>query len=396
MAGRMPRATPLSLRSVAANPTVRAFAYQVLLALALIALVWWAARNVANNLAAANITSGFGFLWATAQFDISQSLIPFEASMSYGRALLVGLLNTLLVSAIGIVFATLLGFSLGVARLSRNPLLSRLAHGYVEIVRNVPLLLQLLFWYNAVLKPLPSPRQSIALGDIAFLNNRGLYVPRPEVSGALAAPGLALLVALVAVIMLSRLSRRRRDETGRGLPLLPLAGLLIVGLPLLTAAIAGSGVSLSYPTLRGFNFSGGMTLMPEFVALVIGLSTYTAAFIAEVVRAGIASVAKGQTEAAQALGLSSGLTTRLIIIPQALRLIVPPLTNQFLNLTKNSSLAVAIGYPDLVQIGAGPVLQNSGQALEVISLIMLVYLLISLATSFGMNLYNSAIALKER
>ncbi|GGC71241.1 amino acid ABC transporter permease [Chelatococcus reniformis] len=382
--------------SLTGNPAVRAAFFQILLVVALVALGWWAAGNVAANLRAANIATGFGFLWDPANFDITQSLISYNASMSYGRALLVGLLNTLLVSAIGIVLATLLGFVVGIARLSKNVLVAKLAQIYVELLRNVPLLLQLLFWYNAVLKPLPGPRQSLELGGGALLNNRGLFLPTIDAPAGGPAALAGLGVAALACAALVLWNRRRVEATGRSVPVLPIAIALLVALPAVSLALFGGAISLNYPELRGFNVAGGVTLLPEFVALLLGLVLYTAAFIAEIVRAGIVSVSKGQTEAAEALGLRRGLVTRLVIVPQALRLIIPPLTGQYLNLTKNSSLAVAIGYPELVQVGAGPVLQNTGQALEVISLIMLVYLIISLVTSLVMNLYNRRIALVER
>jgi general L-amino acid transport system permease protein len=382
--------------SFTGNPAVRSAFYQILLAVVLVGLGLWAAHNVSVNLRAAKIETGFGFLWNSANFDITQSLISYNASMSYGRALLVGLLNTLMVSAIGIVLATLLGFVVGIARLSKNVLVSKLAQIYVELLRNIPLLLQLLFWYNAVLKPLPPPRQSLHVAAGALLNNRGLYIPTLDAPSGVPALLAGLAAAVLGWIVLAFVNRQRRSTSGRTLPAVPIGIALVVLLPVVALALFGGPVSVNYPELKGFNVNGGVTLLPEFVALLLGLVLYTAAFIAEIVRAGIASVSKGQSEAAEALGLRRGLVTRLVVVPQALRLIIPPLTGQYLNLTKNSSLAVAIGYPDLVQIGAGPVLQNTGQALEVISLIMLVYLIISLVTSLGMNLYNRRIALVER
>jgi general L-amino acid transport system permease protein len=353
--------------------------------------------NVAQNLARAHIASGFGFWNNTAGFDISQTLISYSASTSsFGRAFWVGLLNTLLVAAIGIVLTTVLGFVVGIARLSRNWLVARLAGGYVELIRNVPLLLQLLFWYNAVLKSLPPLGGSLALPGGGILNNRGLFLPRPEFGPHFGAVLIALVVAIAAAILLRVWSRRRRQRTGTPMHIVGLALVLACGLPLAALALTGFPLSFSVPHMGRFNVSGGVELLPEFAALVLALTVYTAAFIAEVVRAGVLAVHAGQTEAAQALGLRSAATLRLVVVPQAMRVIIPPLTSQYLNLIKNSSLAVAIGYPDLVQVFAGSVLNITGQAVEVIAITMAVYLAISLFTSLLMNLYAHATAIVER
>jgi len=353
--------------------------------------------NVAQNLARAHIASGFGFWNNTAGFDISQTLISYSASTSsFGRAFWVGLLNTLLVAAIGIVLTTVLGFVVGIARLSRNWLVARLAGGYVELIRNVPLLLQLLFWYNAVLKSLPPLGGSLALPGGGILNNRGLFLPRPEFGPHFGAVLIALVVAIGAAILLGEWSRRRRERTGTPMHIVWLALVLVCGLPLAALALTGFPLSFSVPHMGRFNVSGGVEILPEFAALVLALTVYTAAFIAEVVRAGVLAVHAGQTEAAQALGLRSAATLRLVVVPQAMRVIIPPLTSQYLNLIKNSSLAVAIGYPDLVQVFAGSVLNITGQAVEVIAITMAVYLAISLFTSLLMNLYARAIAIVER
>jgi len=353
--------------------------------------------NVAQNLARAHIASGFGFWNNTAGFDISQTLISYSASTSsFGRAFWVGLLNTLLVAAIGIVLTTVLGFVVGIARLSRNWLVARLAGGYVELIRNVPLLLQLLFWYNAVLKSLPPLGGSLALPGGGILNNRGLFLPRPEFGPHFGAVLIALVVAIGAAILLREWSRRRRERTGMPMHIVWLALVLVCGLPLAALALTGFPLSFSVPHMGRFNVSGGVEILPEFAALVLALTVYTAAFIAEVVRAGVLAVHAGQTEAAQALGLRSAATLRLVVVPQAMRVIIPPLTSQYLNLIKNSSLAVAIGYPDLVQVFAGSVLNITGQAVEVIAITMAVYLGISLFTSLLMNLYARAIAIVER
>jgi general L-amino acid transport system permease protein len=389
--GNTKPATPLIY-----NPKVRGIAYQALLCAVIVFLLWAAITNAIDNLARAHIASGFGFWNNTAGFDISQTLIDYSTASTYGRAFWVGLINTLLVAALGIVFATLLGFGIGIARLSKNWLVARLASGYVEIIRNIPLLLQLLFWYNAVLKSLPGIRESIAWPGGIFLNNRGLFLPQPVAQPGIGATWIALTVGVVAAIAYNVWARRRQMSTGQLAPVLwPTLGLVIV-LPLIVLALSGFPITFNYPESGRFNIRGGIEVLPEFMALLFGLSIYTAAFIAEVVRAGILSVAKGQTEAAYSLGLRAGPTLRLVVVPQAMRVIIPPLTSQYLNLTKNSTLAVAIGYPDLVQIFAGTVLNQTGQAVEVIVITMAVYLTISLVTSGLMNLYNSRMALVER
>jgi general L-amino acid transport system permease protein len=355
------------------------------------ALVWIGYEIVANaraNLEAQRITSGFGFLNNTAGFDVSQSLIPYSGSDTYTRVFLVGLVNTLLVSIIGIFFATVIGFLVALGRLSPNWLLSRISGGYVELIRNLPLLFQILFWYLAVLAALPNPRQSISIFGSFFLSNRGLVVPKPIADPGFEPFVIAVLVAVAAALLLSRYARRQLFESGRMLTIWPYVLGLLIGLPLLTALIFGAPVTFEIPVLKGFNFSGGSRLIPEFVALAVALSTYTAAFIAEIVRAGILSVHKGQMEAGASLGLTRGSTLRLIVVPQALRVILPPLTNQYLNLTKNSSLAVAIGYPDLFSVFAGTTLSQTGQAIEIIAITMGVYLLISLVTSAVMSFYG--------
>src|SRR5882724_7624876 len=354
-------------------------------------LVWICYEIVANaraNLQAQRITAGFGFLANTAGFDVSQNLIPYSGADTYTRVFLVGLLNTLLVSIIGIFFATVIGFLVALGRLSPNWLLSRISGGYVELVRNLPPLFQILFWYLAVLGALPNPRQSISLFGSFFLSNRGLVVPKAIAHGGLEPFALAILGAIVASLLLQRYARRQLFESGRLVKIWPYVVGLLIGLPLATALLFGAPVTFEMPELKGFNFSGGSRLIPEFVALTVALSTYTAAFIAEIVRAGILSVHRGQMEAGASLGLSRGSTLRLIVVPQALRVILPPLTNQYLNLTKNSSLAVAIGYPDLVSVFAGTTLSQTGQAIEIIGITMGVYLLISLVTSALMSFYG--------
>jgi general L-amino acid transport system permease protein len=355
------------------------------------ALAWISYEIVANaraNLQAQRITAGFGFLANNAGFDVSQSLIPYSGSDPYTRVFLVGLLNTLLVSVIGIFFATIIGFLVALGRLSPNWLLARISGGYVELIRNLPVLFQILFWYLAVLAALPNPRQSVSIFDSIFLSNRGLVIPKPIGQAGFEPFVVALLVAIVASIVLWRYARRQLYQSGRMIKVWPYALGMIIGLPLLSVLIFGTPVMWEVPVLKGFNFAGGSRLIPEFVALTLALSTYTAAFIAEIVRAGILSVHKGQMEAGSSLGLQRGSVLRLIVIPQAMRVILPPLTNQYLNLTKNSSLAVAIGYPDLVSVFAGTTLSQTGQAIEIIGITMGVYLLISLVTSAIMSFYG--------
>jgi general L-amino acid transport system permease protein len=415
------------------NPKFRSALYQIAI---LAAIIWFAvefAINARANLEAQSVRFGLRFLDDPSGFGISQTLIPYSEQDTYLRVFFVGLLNTLLVSGLGIVFATVLGFAIGLARLSPNWLLARLAGGYIELIRNLPLLFQILFWYLAVLLALPGPRQSLTIGlqpillfaadgfatleqfglpdgiaswwrslaewvgpPAIYLNTRGLIMPRAIFGEGTWVVVASVALAVVAIVLLRIWARRRQDRTGAPFPVWWAALVLLVGLPALALAAVGSPVSLEMPQLRGFNFVGGTRVIPEFTALLIALTTYTAAFIAEVVRAGVLAVPKGQTEAAMALGLQRNRTLRLIVVPQALRVIVPPLTNQYLNLTKNSTLAAAIGYPDLVAVFAGTTLTQTHQAIEIIAITMAVYLVISLVTSLAMNLYNARTRLGER
>ena len=392
MASDIQRASAPPRVAVYNNPKFRAVFYQLVL---LVAVLWFGyefALNAKANLDAQNITSGFGFLDNSAGFGVNQSLIAYDETDTYGRVFFVGLLNTLLVAGIGIVLATILGFLVGIARLSPNWLVARLAGGYVELIRNLPLLFQLLFWYLAVLGTLPGPRQSISLFGEIFLNNRGIIVPAPVAGAGAGFVVAAVAFGVVVTLALRFWTKRRQDRTGRRFPLYWIGWALVVGLPLVVLVATGFPIGFEKPELRGFNFVGGVRLIPEFVALLLALTTYTASFIAEVVRAGILAVPRGQSEAAFALGLRRGSTLRLIVLPQALRVIVPPLTNQYLNLTKNSSLAVAVGYPDLFAVFAGTTLSQTGQAIEIIAITMAVYLAISLVTSGLMNWYNIRVA----
>jgi general L-amino acid transport system permease protein len=364
------------------------FVLQILFVAALAWICYEIVANARANLQAQRITAGFGFLANTAGFDVSQNLIPYSGSDPYTRVFLVGLLNTLLVSIIGIFFATVIGFLVALGRLSPNWLLSRISGGYVELVRNLPPLFQILFWYLAVLAALPNPRQSISLFGSFFLSNRGFVIPKPIGNPGFEPFVLAIVIAVVGSLLLQRYARKQLFDHGRMIRIWPYVLGMLVGLPLLSSLVFGAPVKFEIPELKGFNFSGGSRVIPEFVALTLALSTYTAAFIAEIVRAGIQSVHKGQMEAGASLGLARGSTLRLIVVPQAMRVILPPLTNQYLNLTKNSSLAVAIGYPDLVSVFAGTTLSQTGQAIEIIGMTMGVYLLISLVTSALMSFYG--------
>ena len=378
------------------DPVVRGVIYQIVTAVLVVGFAVWIIGNTAGNLAAQNKTTGFDFLWRTAGFDISFSLLPWSRSSFYWEAFLVGITNTLLVAFIGIVLATILGFTLGIARLSSNFIISRLATVYVETIRNIPLLLQLFFWYFAVLKAMPAVRESIALPFDTFINQRGLFVPRPIADEQFGFVWIGVALAIAAVVVMRGWAKRRLEQTGKRFPVFIAAIALFVIITGLTWLVSGASVVFEPPVLQRFNFQGGLQLPPEFVALLFGLTIYTAAFIAETVRGGIQAVSKGQTEAAQSLGLRKGDRLRLVIIPQAMRVIVPPLTSQYLNLTKNSSLGAAIGYPELVNVFAGTSLNQTGRAIECIALTMLVYLTFSLLTSVIMNWYNARVKLVER
>ena len=374
----------------------RGLIYQILLLGCIAALACGAIYNVVVNMRARGIPMGFEFWNDVAGFDINLHLIQYSNLSTYGRAFWVGVLNTLLVSVISIPLATLLGFVIGVSRLSPNWLLSRFALVYTSIMRNTPLLLLLLFWYNVVLKSLPGPRQSISIGHAVFLNDRGLYLPMPVARAPASWFVGAAVVALALAFGFRAWARRRQDRTGAQAPTAAVAAALIIGLPALVIAAAGTPFTFDIARLSGFNFRGGLQIIPEMAALVFGLVTFTAAFIAEIVRAGVLAVPVGQSEAAGALGLHRGLAMKLVVIPQAMRLITPPLTSQFLNVVKNSSLAVFVGYPDLVQIFAGTVLNQTQAAVQVMAITMAVYLFISLSVALALNAFNARYALKGR
>ena len=375
------------------DPRVRAVFYQVLVVALVVLGGAYLVQNTMANLARLGVASGFGFLARPAGFDIGQSLIDYSAQGSFGRAFVVGFLNTLLVAIVGIVFATIIGFLMGIARLSHNWLLSTIASVYIEVVRNIPLLLQLLLVYAVLIHFLPQPRESASLFGV-LLNTGGLFLPRPVPQPGFGVVAVIWLLALAAIPVVLKMAARRRELTGKPVRTGPvLAGLLLL-IPL-SYFVMGQPLGLDFPEMGRFRPTGGFVVQPEFVALVVGLAVYTGAFIAEIVRSGILAVSKGQWEAASSLGLSRGQTLRLIVVPQALRVIIPPQTNQYLNLTKNSSLAVAIGYPDFFNV-AGTINNQTGQAVEVVAITMGVYLALSLLTSVFMNWYNNRMALVER
>ncbi|MGD9008657.1 MAG: amino acid ABC transporter permease [Desulfobacteraceae bacterium] len=377
------------------DPDKRALIYQIATLCCVALLGYYLISNTLANLERQSIATGFGFMQKEASFEIGETLISYSAADSYGKALLVGALNTLLVAFIGILLTVFLGTVIGVARLSSNWLISKIAAIYIEVFQDIPVLLQLFFWYAFFYEMLPSPRQALTPFDGVFLCNRGLIFAVPASHPAFGYMGLALLASVVITIFIRRWAKQRQAATGKPFPVFNTGLGLVVGLPLLTWLLSGAPTQMSVPVLKGFNFQGGMSVSPEFTALLLGLVLYTAAFVAEVVRAGIQSVSKGQTEAAMAIGLRSGQVLNLVILPQALRVIIPPLTSQMLNLTKNSSLAVAIGYPDFVSV-AGTTINQTGQAIEGVMLIMAVYLIFSLSTSAFMNWYNKKMKLVER
>lgn len=377
------------------DPTKLAILYQILTIIGVGFLSYYLISNTLANLERQSISTGFGFLANESAFEIGESVIEYSAADSYGRALAVGFLNTLIVSFIGIILTVFLGTFIGIARLSSNWLVAKLAAAYIELFQDIPVLLQLFFWYAFFYEILPSPRQALnPLGGV-FLCNRGLIFGIPEWHNAFMYGGIALLVGIVLVFFIKKWASKRQAATGKIFPTVKVSTAILLGLPIATWLLSGAPTAMDVPVLKGFNFKGGLTISPEFTALLLGLVLYTAAFVAEVVRAGIQSVSKGQREAAMSIGLKPGQVLNLVILPQALRVIVPPLTSQLLNLTKNSSLAVAIGYPDFVSV-AGTTINQTGQAIEGVALIMIVYLIFSLSTSAYMNWYNKRIALVER
>ena len=374
----------------------RGITIQVFAIAALFAFLAYIVDNTISNLELLGIETGYGFLNDPASYDINQRLIEYDSRSSHGRAALVGLLNTALIAFCGIIMATLLGFTVGVLRLSGNWLISRIMYCYVEFTRNVPLLLQILLWHGIVVHSLPRPRDALEPVSGVFLSNRGFAVPRPNFESGSWLIFAALVVGIAGAIYFARYAKRVQEETGKHYPVFTINMGLIVGLPVLAFFAAGMPISLDWPALRGFNFRGGITVTPEFIALWFALSVYTASFISENVRAGIQAISHGQTEAAYALGLRPNWTMRLVILPQALRVIIPPLISQYLNLTKNSSLAIAVGYMDIVATIGGITLNQTGRALECMSIVLTIYLCFSLFISAVMNWYNKRVALVER
>jgi general L-amino acid transport system permease protein len=377
------------------DPDKRSIIYQICAVLFFIFISWYLVSNITTNLERQSIATGFGFLNNEAAFEIGESLIEYSAADRYMKALTVGFLNTLLVSFIGIILTVIIGTFIGIARLSKNWLINKCAAIYIELFQDIPVLLQLFFWYAFFYEMLPSPRSALSPFNGFFLCNRGLIFGIPESHPVYKYMLLAVVIAIVIILILKKWAVKRQNLTGQQFPVFVTSVLLLIGLPFITWIVGGAPTEMSIPELKGFNYKGGLSISPEFAALLLGLVLYTAAFVAEVVRAGIQSVSKGQTEAAMAIGLKPGKVLSLIILPQALRVIIPPLTSQMLNLTKNSSLAVAIGYPDFVSV-AGTAINQTGQAIEGVMLIMIVYLIFSLSTSAFMNWYNKKMAIVER
>ncbi|WFR96685.1 amino acid ABC transporter permease [Rhizobium tumorigenes] len=384
-----------SWSSLLYNPKLRQFIYQALTVIFIVWLVWYASSNAAQNLEKANMKASLTFLNGRAGFDIAQTPIQYSSDSTYLRALTLGLINTLIVAAWGIVTATIIGLLVGMGRLSNNWLIAKLSTVYVEIFRNIPPLLVIFFWYKGVLSLLPDVKKAMSLPLSVYVSNRGVYMPAPIFGAGIWTVPVACAVGIVGALIYTRWANKRQLATGKRPPVLLVNLALIIGLPLVAFAIAGFPVTFDIPVLGKFNMNGGTVVGPEFLSLYMALSFYTAAFIAEIVRSGIRGVSKGQSEAAHALGIRPGLTTRLVVLPQALRIIIPPLTSQYLNLTKNSSLAVAIGYADLVAVG-GTILNQSGHSIEIIGIWMAIYVSLSLITSLFMNWFNARMALVER
>ena len=378
------------------NPNVRAIFYQILLVFGLGYFFYSIISNVLANMEATGIKTGFSFLNASAGYDVLMTLIPFESTDTYAKVFIVGFLNTLLVSAIGIFFATILGFLFGVANFSHNWLIRKIAVVYVELFRNVPLLLQVFFWYFAVLSALPGARQSLSLGEAIFLNVRGLYLPKMVGGDLFWVAETALGLSVVGIFLLRRWAKKRQELTGQQFPVFNVSVAMVIGLPVLALLFTGLPFEMEYPALKGFNYFGGITVIPELMALAIALSVYTGAFIAEAVRAGVQAIPNGQTEAARSLGLREDKIMKLIIVPQAMRVIVPLLNSEYQSLVKNSTLAAAVGYPDLFNVFVGTALNQTGQAIETIFMTIVVYFVVNMVISFLMNRFNNAVALVSR
>jgi len=385
---------------ISANKKPRILIPQAITVIALISVIIYFATNAQINMGNRGISFGFGFLNQEASFDIAFSLIKFDGSYSYGRAFLVGLLNTLLVSVIGIFFATIIGVIVGVSRLSDNYLIAKTAEWYVEIFRNIPLILQIFFWYFAALRALPSPENAINFYDISYLTIKGWYIPK-FIWTNFNIFFYSIIAGFISIYFFLKYAKKQREEFGRILPTVTISILILILFPLISFFLLGVSLSFSYPELKqlsasSYTYENGVSIIPELIALALALSMYTATFIAENVRAGILGVSKGQKEAAASIGLNKGQILKLVVMPQALRIIIPPTTNQYLNLTKNSSLAAAIAYPDMVLVFAKTALMQTGRAIEIISITMLTYLSLSILISIFMNWYNKKMAIKEK
>ena len=384
------------LNTIWRNEKSREIIVQIIVLLCIGWLFSWLIMNVNANFKALGKDISFEFLFIPAGYDINQYLIDYNNRDSHLRAGIVGLLNTGLVAFFGIILATFLGVMLGIIRLSKNWLASKIAYWYVEFTRNVPILLHILLWHGIIINTLPHPKKALSLGDLTFLSNRGFYIPKPLTENGIELVYLFLVIAIIFAVLFFKYARRKQDLTGVQYPVFWINLSVIILLPTIAFFISGMPVSLEIPVLKGFNFRGGMYMSPELAALTFALGIYTAAFIAEIVRAGILAIDKGQREAAESIGLKPSKVMKLVILPQARRVIIPPLTSQYLNLTKNSSLAAAIGYPDLTGAFAGTALSQTGKAIEIIFIVMMTYLTISLLISLILNWYNKKIALVER
>jgi len=378
------------------NQKIRGILFQLLTVIGLVAFLWYIGTNTVANIEQRGIQTGFGFLNGTSGFGIDQSPIDYSEENTHGRVFIVGLLNTIIIAFVGILCATIVGLIIGVLRLSRNWLIAKLAKAYIDFFRNIPLLLQILFWYNVVLRAMPNPKQSFNFFDMIFINNRGLYFPLPEYNTTFFMILASFIVALFASIALNTWANRRKERTGEDFIVFPYVIGMFVFFPIVAYFIGGAHLNFSFPELRGFNFKGGKTLSPEFLALAFALTIYTATFIAEAVRSGIEAVSHGQKEAAASMGFSPYQSLKLVVLPQAIRIAIPPIINQYLNLIKNSSLATAVGYPEIVTVFAGTSLNQVGQAIEIISMTMLVYLIISLIVSAILNWFNHKMKIQER
>jgi general L-amino acid transport system permease protein len=378
------------------NQKIRGIIFQLLTVIGLVAFLWYIGTNTLANIEQRGIQTGFGFLQGTAGFGIDQSPIPYTEEDTHGRVFIVGLLNTIIIAFVGIVFSTIVGLIIGVLRLSNNWLIAKLAKAYIDFFRNIPLLLQILFWYNVVLRAMPSPKQSFNFFDMIFINNRGVYFPKPEYGTTFFTMLAAVILSFVAVFFLNKWANQRKEATGEDFAIFPWAVGIVAVFPVVAYFIGGANLNFSIPELRGFNFKGGKVLSPEFLALAFALTIYTATFIAEAVRSGIEAVSHGQKEAAASMGFTPYQSLKLVVLPQAIRIAIPPIINQYLNLTKNSSLATAVGYPEIVTVFAGTSLNQVGQAIEIIAMTMLVYLIISLGVSALLNWFNHKMKIKER